>query len=138
MCKSMPKRTQLRMAEHNRIWIFIEWHLNFGPLLPTFCPLVHATRKTLFEFSGAVGGKTSKTTFLHGFCKIKCGGSSGISWWSHLAHARTRRASGAAGIDRTNQMNFKKALTTLCNHPQFVSLVELSLGVRLPFRARVH
>jgi hypothetical protein len=44
-----------------------------------------------FLFSGAVGGKTGKTSVLPRFSKIEGGGGSGggaQQWWSYLARAR--------------------------------------------------
>ena len=48
--------------------------------------------------SGAVGGKTGKTSVLPGFSKIERGGGSGGGaphWWSYLALS-ARRAGGAS------------------------------------------
>jgi hypothetical protein len=48
----------------------------------------------LYKSSGAVGGKTGKTSVLPRFSKIESGGGSGggaPQWWAYLSRARAPR-----------------------------------------------
>jgi hypothetical protein len=56
--------------------------------------MVLSDQRTPYSISGAVGGKTGKTSVLPRFSKIESGGGSGggtPQWWPYLARARALR-----------------------------------------------